>query len=91
MVTQFNSRNSQIGTVVRDNWNIIQNTEELTQIFNTKSLMGYRRLPNLKDLLTSSTISYPRNIKPDTKKVILYPCLYKIRETDQITEDILCP
>ena len=69
MVTQFNPRNPQIGTL--DNWNIIQNTEELTQIFNTKPLMGYRRLPNLKDLLTSSTITYTPNPKNDTKKSIL--------------------
>ena len=44
----------------KDNWNIIQNTEELTQIFKTKPLIGYRRLPNLKDILTSSSISLSR-------------------------------
>ena len=32
MVTQFNPRNPKIGSLVKDNWNIIQNTEELTQI-----------------------------------------------------------
>ena len=32
MVTQNNPRNPQIGTLVQKNWNIIQNTEELTQI-----------------------------------------------------------
>ena len=94
MVIQFNPRNPQIGTLARDNWNIIQNTEELTQIFNTKPLMGYRRLPNLKDLLTSSTISYPPNTKPDTKKSDYIPvctrlgeCTYcpKLRKVDQIT------
>ena len=81
MVTQFNPRNTQIGTLVRDNWNIIQNTEELTQIFNTKPLMGYRRLPNLKDLLTSSTISYPPNPKPDTKKSDYIPFCTRLGNT----------
>ena len=88
MVTQFNSRNPQIGAL--DNWNIIQNTEELTQIFKTKPLMGYRRLPNLKDLLPSSTISYD----PNHKQSIHIPictrpgkCTYcpKLRKVDQIT------
>ena len=36
MVTQFNPRNPQIGSLIKDNWNIIQNTEELTQIFKSK-------------------------------------------------------
>ena len=56
--------------------------------------MGYRRLPNLKDLLTSSTISYPPNPKPDTIKSVHIPvctglgkCTYcpKLRKVDQIT------
>ena len=92
MVTQFNPRNPQIGAL--DNWNIIQNTEELTQVFKTKPLMGYRRLPNLKDLLTSSIISYPPNPKTDTKQSVHIPvctrlekCTYclKLRKVDQIT------
>ena len=64
MVTKFNPRNPQIGPLIKDNRNIIQNAEELTQIFKTKPLVGYRRLPNLKDLLTSSTITYPPNPQP---------------------------
>ena len=94
MVTQFNPRNPQIEALVKDNWNIIQKTEELTQIFKTKPLMGYRRLPNLKDLLTSSTISYPPNPKTDTEQsghipvcTRLSKCTYcpKLRTVDQIT------
>ena len=93
MVTQFNPRNPQIGTLVNDNWNIIQSTEELTQIFNTKPLMGHRRLPTLKDLLTSCTISYTPNPKPDTKMSVhipvctrLWTSTYcpKLRKVDQI-------
>ena len=70
MVTQFNPRNPKIGSLVKDNWNIIQNTEELTQIFRTKPLIGYRRLPNLKDILTSSSILYlpvPKPLTPATQ------------------------
>ena len=94
MVTQYNPRNPQIGTLVQKNWNIIQNTEELTQIFSSKPLMGFRRLPNLRDILTSSTISYPPNHITDTKPSVHIPvctrlgrCTYcpKIKKVEQIT------
>ena len=64
MVTQFNPRNPKIGSLIKDNWNIMQNTEELTQILKYKPLIGYRRLLNLKDLLSSSSITYPPTPKP---------------------------
>ena len=73
MVTQFNPRNPQIGCLIQDNLNIIQNTGELTHIFKTKPLIGYRRLPNLKDLLTSSTITYPPNPQPQARSSIHIP------------------
>ena len=94
MVTQFNSRNPKIGSLVKDNWNIIQNTEELTQIFKTKPLIGYRRLSNLKDILTSSSISCPPVPKPLTQTNQFLPicirlgkCTYcpKIKKLEQIT------
>ena len=64
MVTQFNPTNPSIGSLMRNNWKIIQNTEELTKIFKDKPLVGYRRLSNLKDMLTSSSINYPPVPKP---------------------------
>ena len=94
MVTQFNPRNTQIGTLVQKNWNIIQNTEELSQIFSSKPLMGFRRLPNLRDILTSSTISYPPNPTTDAKQSVHIPvctrlgkCTYcpKIKKAEQFT------
>ena len=94
MVTQFNPRNPVIGSLVRNNWNIIQNTEELTQIFNIKPLIGFRRLPNLRDILTSSTISYPPKPSTESNKSVHIPictrlgkCTYcpRIRKVDQIT------
>ena len=73
MVTQYNPRNPQIGSLVQRNWNIIQNTEELTQIFSSKPLMGFRRLPNLRDILTSSTISYPPKLTTNAKPSLQIP------------------
>ena len=93
-VTQFNPTNPPIGSLVRTNWNIIQNTEELTQIFKDKPLVGYRRLPNLKDILTSSSINYPPVPKPLGTPLVHVPvctrlgkCTYcpKIKKVEQIT------
>ena len=93
MVTQYNPRNPQIGSLIQNNWNIIQNTEELSQIFKDKPLIGFRRLPNFRDLLTSSTITYPpkpANVNPRVHIPVctrLGKCTYcpKIKKVEQIT------
>ena len=68
--------------------------EELTQIFKSKPLIAYRRLPNLKAMLTSSSITYPPTSKPlvPTNQFIpiwtrLGKCTYcpKINKLEQIT------
>ena len=59
VTTTFNPRNPNISKIIRDNWNIIENTDELKQIFLEKLLIGFRRLPNLRDILTSNKINYP--------------------------------
>ena len=64
MVTQFNPKNPQIVSLIKSNWNIIQNTDELIKIFKDKPIIGYRRLPNLRDILTNSSITYPPALKP---------------------------
>ena len=56
--------------------------------------MGFRRLPNLRDILTSSTISYPPKPTTDAKPSLHTPvctrlgkCTYcpRIRKAEQIT------
>ena len=59
MVTTYNPANSDIRKFIHKNWNIIENTEELAEIFPEKPLLGFRRLPNLRNLLTSNTVTYP--------------------------------
>ena len=51
----------------------MQNTEELTQNFKTNPIVGYRRLPNLKDMLTSSTITYPPTPKSEKQPTHFIP------------------
>ena len=59
LVITYNPRNPNISRIIKHNWNIIENTEELQKIFPDKPLIGYRRLPNLRDILTSNKISWP--------------------------------
>ena len=59
MVTTYNPKNPLIKSLISDNWNIVQNTDDLKRIFKDKPLIGYRRLPNLKDILTKTSISFP--------------------------------
>ena len=58
MVTNFSPRNPDISKLIRENWNTIQNTEKLQSIFPDQPIMGFRRLPNLRDKLTSVKIKY---------------------------------
>ena len=70
LVTTYNPRNPNISQIIRNNWNIIENTEDLQQIFPNKPLIGYRRLPNLRDILTSNKISWPpKEIKTNGSKL----------------------
>ena len=59
MVTRFNPMNSHIRKFILSNWNINQHCEELEKIFTQKPLIGFRKLPNLRDILTSNKITYP--------------------------------
>ena len=59
MVTRFNPMNRHIKKFIHSNWNNIQHCEELKRIFTQKPLIGFRRLPNLKDILSSNKITYP--------------------------------
>ena len=52
-------KNPNVTKLIHDNWNIIQNTEELNTIFPDTPIKGFRRLPNLRDELTSAKIRFP--------------------------------
>ena len=71
LVTQFNPSNPDIRKLVLQNWNIIEHTEELNQVFKEKPIVGYKRLPNLRQQLTSSTIRYPPSAQ--TQKAPMRP------------------
>ena len=59
MTTMFNPSNPEIKKYIHHNWNIIENSTDCSNTFSHKQIIGFKRLPNLRDMLTSATISYP--------------------------------
>ena len=92
MVTNFNPMNPNIKEIIHRNWNIISNSPDCSHIFTDKPLIGFRRLPNLREYLTKATIQYPplpiMEKKPHTPVCIrLGRCKYcpLIKKMDSIT------
>ena len=74
LVTQFNPANTDIRKLVRQNWNIMQNCDEIEKVCKDLSLIGLRKLPNLRNILTSSTITYPPIKYRLSKKTLIPTC-----------------
>ena len=69
MVTKYNPMNPDIRGFIHNNWNIIKHSNDCVHTFSEKPIVGFRRLPNLRDILTNASISYPA--KEDNKKQII--------------------
>ena len=72
MITRYNPKNPNIKKFINSNWNIIAHYVDLKKTFTLKLFIGFRRLPNLKDILTRNKISYP-------------PITTPIKATDQLS------
>ena len=59
MVTNYNPCNPNIKNIIHKNFNIITNSSDCGQLFTNKPIVGFRRLPNLKDMLTKASLIYP--------------------------------
>ena len=59
MVTNYNPMNPNIKGIIHRNWIIISNSPDCGPIFLDEPLIGFRRLPNLRDYLTNATTTYP--------------------------------
>ena len=59
VTTKYNPSNLNIKNFVHRNWNIIQNSKDCIDTFSHKPIIGFKRLQNLRDMLTNDTISYP--------------------------------
>ena len=73
MVTRYNPMNPDIRGFIHNNWNIIEHSNDCVHTFSEKSMVGFRRLPNLRDILTSASITYPPKVAP-VKQIIPKHC-----------------
>ena len=81
MVTNYNPFNLSIKQIIHNNWNIISNSPDCGTLFKDKPVIGFRRLPNLRNILTNASITYPlvESGKIDLKPMIctrLGKCTY---------------
>ena len=83
MVATFNPRNTDIKGFIHNNWNIIEHSNDCASTFESKPLIGFKRLPNLRNLLTKAEISNPPT-KQDTQ--IIQPTL-----CNRVHKFIYCP
>ena len=73
MTTKYNPQNPRIKDFVHDNWNIIQHSNDCSSTFPDKPIIGFKRLPNLRDILTKASITYPPQPK-EAKSIIPTHC-----------------
>ena len=66
MVTNYNPCNPNIKEIIHRNWNIIENSPDCGPIFKDKPIIGFRKLPNLRNLLTNASTQYPPSILDKT-------------------------
>ena len=71
--TKYNPGNPDIKEFIHGNWNIIQHSNDCATTFPDKPIIGFKRLPNLRDMLTKASISYPPK-EMETRKIMPNHC-----------------
>ena len=69
MITTFNPSNPDIKKFITKNWNIIERNNDCAHTFPSKPIVGFRKLPNLREMLTKASISYPPQPKAPAKLI----------------------
>ena len=67
MVTNYNPQNPKIRNMINQNWNIISNSNDCGTLFPQRPIVGFRRLPNLREMLTKAKIRYPQPVQTQNK------------------------
>ena len=56
LTTTFNPEFNSLGEIVRKNWDLLKRSQATEILAETKVVVGYRRPPNLKDLLVQAKV-----------------------------------
>ena len=67
MMTTYNPSNPDIKKFIGKNWNIIEHSNDCANTFPSTPIVGFRKLPNLREILTKASISYPPQPKARAK------------------------
>ena len=75
MITSYHPSNPDIKQFINKNWNILEHSIDCVRTFKDKPIMGFKRLPNLRNLLTKAAISDPPKTQnvPKHSEHTLYP------------------
>ena len=76
MVTKFNPMNPDIHGFIHNNWNIIEHSNDCIQTFSEKPIIGFKRLPNFRDILTNASLTYPPLRQQQSSKSYQNTALY---------------
>ena len=77
LTKKYSPQNPNIKNLIHNNWNIIQHSNDCASTFPDKAIIAFKRLPNLRDILTKASISYPQK-EMEAKSPI-------IKKLDEIT------
>jgi hypothetical protein len=65
LVTQFHPQDNALRDIVMNNWDILGKSLNTQPLLKNKPMIGYRRPPNLKDILTKAEIRTKKEIATD--------------------------
>ena len=74
MVTQYNPSNPDIRRLIGKNWNILSNCDEIGKIFTELPLVRFRKLPNLRNIMTSARIRFPPPLEIVIPRSVIKAC-----------------
>ena len=79
LTVTYNPANPDLKSLIENHWPIIESSKQLSCLHNKKTVVGYRRNKNLRDLLIRARIRYPpdqQKHKAQTSGRIRQPCEY---------------
>ena len=63
LVTQFHPDDNNLADIVKNNWDLLGKSQNTQFLYQSKPLIGYKRAPNLKDLLVKAEIRSQRELE----------------------------
>ncbi len=72
----YNPANPEVKKALEDNWHLIKQERSLSPLHDTTVKIGFRRPPNLQDMLVRARVNGPTKSLAQTSRRINNPCFY---------------